>query len=423
MQMILLTGMLLLTLTAVGLYNNDASQDFRIFAKRFLLVWQLLLIPSVLAFALTKVAAGLPFGWQAALFPLAVTAFVLLLFTLHGALAWCLGLSFMKTRVLVLGAGAGAQAVTEFLNGPGRSHFSHVQTISSWRGADSVAPQIGNVVLAVSPSEPAALSRFAEMLRADEIIVTGDDKRDFPVTELLECKLRGIKVVDALTFWEREAGLIDASKIGPEWLAFSSGFVFDQPHRVVKRAIDLLISASFLIFVLPLCLLVALAIRLESRGPVFYRQERVGLNGGVFRLWKFRSMKTDAEKDGVPRWASTVDDRVTRVGRFIRLVRIDEIPQVINVLAGEMSFIGPRPERPFFVDQLRELVPHYDLRHRVRPGITGWAQVNYPYGASIEDAKRKLSYDLFYLKKNDVLLDLAILVQTVRVVLFAHGAR
>ncbi|HEX4710781.1 MAG TPA: TIGR03013 family XrtA/PEP-CTERM system glycosyltransferase [Phenylobacterium sp.] len=422
-QTILLTGFLLLTATSVGLYNNDAVQDFRVFAKRFLLVWQLLFIPLVAAYAVTKIGAGSPFGWRAALFPVAVTAFVVLLFALHGALAWWLGLSFMKTRVLVLGAGAGAQAVTEFLNGPGRSHFNHVQTISHWRAADNVPPRIGNVVLAVAPSEPAALSRFAEMLRTDEIVVTGDDKQAFPVTELLECKLRGIKVVDALTFWEREAGLIDASQIGPEWLAFSSGFVFDQPHRFLKRTIDLIISAAFLIFVLPMCLLVALAIRLESRGPVFYRQERVGLNGRVFQLWKFRSMRADAEKDGVPRWAATADDRVTRVGHFIRMVRIDEIPQVINVLAGDMSFIGPRPERPFFVEQLRELLPNYDLRHRVRPGITGWAQVNYPYGASIEDAKRKLSYDLFYLKKNDILLDLAILVQTVRVVLFAHGAR
>ena len=186
---------------------------------------------------------------------------------------------------------------------------------------------------------------------------------------------------------------------------------------------DLTISATFLLFTLPLCVLVAIAIKLDSPGPIFYRQERVGLNGGVFQLWKFRSMRADAERDGTPRWASTVDDRVTRVGRFIRLVRIDEIPQVINVLSGDMSFIGPRPERPFFVEQLRELLPNYDLRHRVRPGITGWAQVNYPYGASIEDASRKLAYDLFYLKKNDVLLDLAFLMQTVRVVLFAQGAR
>jgi exopolysaccharide biosynthesis polyprenyl glycosylphosphotransferase len=199
--------------------------------------------------------------------------------------------------------------------------------------------------------------------------------------------------------------------------------VLDQPRRVLKYIGDFVVSLSFLVAVLPLTVLVALAIKLESPGPVFYRQERVGLNGKVFRIWKFRSMRADAERDGVPRWAKSADDRVTRIGRFIRKVRIDEIPQIFNVLAGDMSFIGPRPERPFFVEQLREHIPCYDLRHRVRPGITGWAQVNYPYGASVEDAKRKFSYDLYYVKKNDVLLDLAILVQTVRVILFAQGSR
>ena len=186
------------------------------------------------------------------------------------------------------------------------------------------------------------------------------------------------------------------------------------------------ISPSVLLFlaaVLPITLLVALAIKLESRGPVFYRQERVGLNGRIFRVWKFRSMRTDAEKDGVPRWASAKDNRVTGVGRFIRATRIDEIPQIINVLEGDMSFIGPRPERPYFVQQLRREMPYYDLRHRVKPGITGWAQVNYRYGESIEDARQKLAFDLYYVKNNDVFLDLTILVQTVRVIMFAHGAQ
>lgn len=420
---VLLMGILLLTATSFGLYNNDAADDFRIFSKRFLLVWQSLLMPAGLAFILTKIAAGFHFSWQSLTFVVAIAGFVVALLALHRLIAWCMGLSFMKSRVMVLGSGASVDAVSEFLGGAGRSHFLHVETVSHWREADRTPPHVGNVVLALPSAEPGALLRFAQMLRTDEIVVVVDDPRDVPATELIECKLHGIRVVDAISFMERETGQIDAAKIGPEWLAFSSGFVSNQSHRVVKRTIDLAISAAFLLFVLPLCLVVALAIRLESPGPVFYRQERVGLNGRVFRLWKFRSMRTDAELDGKPRWASTVDDRVTRVGRFIRLVRIDEIPQVINVLSGDMSFIGPRPERPFFVEQLRELLPNYDLRHRVRPGITGWAQVNYPYGASIEDARRKLAYDLFYLKKNDVLLDLAILTQTVRVVLFAQGAR
>jgi sugar transferase (PEP-CTERM system associated) len=421
-QALLLTAALLVTTTSVGLYNNDAAEDFRVFFKRFVLAWQLIFITSVAVVAVTKFAAGAPFGWYVGVLALAIAMFMVILFSLRVLLVWCLRFSFMKKRVLVLGDSHGAEAVTAFLDGPGCSRFRHVQTISNWSAPDYALPRIGNVVLAVSPSTPPLL-RLAEMLRTDEIIVAVEDRRGLPVAELLECKLHGIEVIDALTFWEREAGTIDAAQVGPGWLAFSSGFVFHQRHRLLKRGIDLAISAPFLLAVLPMCLLVALAIRLESRGPVFYRQERVGLNGRIFKLWKFRSMRTDAEQDGVPRWAGCEDARVTRVGRFIRKVRIDEIPQVLNVLSGDMSFIGPRPERPFFVNQLRDLLPNYDLRHRVRPGITGWAQVNYPYGASIEDAKRKLSYDLYYLKKNDVLLDLAILVQTIRVVLFAHGAR
>ena len=422
-QTLLLTAGLLFTTTAAGLYNNDAAQDFRIVLKRFLVAWLIILVPSVAAIALTKIAAGHPFGGQVGVLSLAITLFMLIMFALHMALGWWLGLSFMKKRVLVLGDGPGAEAVAKFLAGPGRGHFHHLQTIRDWRGPQYALPRIGNLLLAAPAAEWAPLSRLAEMLRADEIIVAVDDSGGLPVTELMECKLHGMEVVDALVFWEREAGVIDSAKVGPGWLTFSNGFVFSHRHRVLKRAIDLIVSMTFLVFVLLLCLLTALAIRLESPGPIFYRQERVGLNGRIFKVWKFRSMRVDAEQDGVPRWAASADGRVTRVGRFIRKTRIDEIPQVINVLMGEMSFIGPRPERPFFVEQLRELLPNYDLRHRVRPGITGWAQVNYPYGASVEDARQKLSYDLYYLKKNDLLLDFAILVQTFRVVLFGHGAR
>jgi sugar transferase (PEP-CTERM system associated) len=314
-----------------------------------------------------------------------------------------------------------ADSITTFVQGPGRSHFRHLQTIPVWRTREPVT--FGNLSLKEAPHAAVPLCALAEGLRAQEIVVAVEDRRALPLDALLECKLNGIAVVDARAFWERETGQIDPAYAGADWLAFSGGFVATHRRRVLKRLVDMVLSLVFIAFVLPLALFVALAIRLESRGPVFYRQERVGLNGQVFALWKFRSMRPDAERDGVPRWAKTQDDRVTRVGRFIRLVRLDEIPQVINVLAGDMSFIGPRPERPFFVEQLKQQIPHYDLRHRVRPGITGWAQVNYPYGASIEDARRKLAYDLYYLKKNDLVLDLAILVQTVRVILFAQGAR
>ena len=192
---------------------------------------------------------------------------------------------------------------------------------------------------------------------------------------------------------------------------------------MLKRAFDIVASLVLLAFSMPALALAALAVRLESRGPVFYRQERVGLNGRPFMLLKFRSMRTDAERDGVPRWAAVNDSRVTRVGAFIRKTRIDELPQIFNVLKGEMSFIGPRPERPFFVEELRQAIPYYFERHRVKPGISGWAQLNYPYGASIEDAKEKFQYDLYYIKNYSLFLDFIVLVQTARVILWPQGVR
>ncbi len=422
-QSVLLTAAFLLITMSVGLYNDDAMKDFRTFFRRFITASQLIFIPSVVLVGVTKAAAGLPFGWFVGILSLAVSIFMMVLLAIRLILMRFARTRLMTRRVVVMGDGDIAEAVSEFLIGSGRSHLRYVQTIKSYRIQENYYLTSSNLVLKMRREEPVTLSNVATALHADEIVVAVEDKRGLPVTELLECKLKGIDVIDALSFWEREAGLIDYANAGAGWLTFSSGFVLDQPRRVLKYIGDFVVSLSFLVAVLPLTVLVALAIKLESPGPVFYRQERVGLNGKVFRIWKFRSMRADAERDGVPRWAKSADDRVTRIGRFIRKVRIDEIPQIFNVLAGDMSFIGPRPERPFFVEQLREHIPCYDLRHRVRPGITGWAQVNYPYGASVEDAKRKFSYDLYYVKKNDVLLDLAILVQTVRVILFAQGSR
>jgi sugar transferase (PEP-CTERM system associated) len=283
---------------------------------------------------------------------------------------------------------------------------------------------LGNIVARARPfARPAPYARMAESLHAEEIVVATDDRRGLPVEELLRCRLQGIQVTDYLAFWEREAGQIDVDHVGAGWLAFSEGFRLNIWRRATQRVVDVVVSILFLALFFPVLALAALAIKLDSRGSIFFSQDRVGLDGRIFKVLKLRSMREDAEKDGVPRWATQGDDRVTRVGRFIRKTRIDELPQVLNVLKGDMSFIGPRPERPFFVDQIRKEIPFYDLRHRVRPGITGWAQVNYQYGASMEDAKKKLAYDLYYVKNNDALLDAAILVQTVRVVLFGHGSR
>jgi len=223
-------------------------------------------------------------------------------------------------------------------------------------------------------------------------------------------------------FLEEEIGYIDTTVVTPGWFVFRQGFSRSDVFLTAKRGFDVIVSLTVLVFTLPVALIAAILIRLESRGPIFYRQERVGLDGKLFTLIKFRSMRVDAEKHG-PQWAAERDNRITRVGNILRKSRIDEIPQVLNVLRGNMSFVGPRPERPVFVAELTQQLRFYGERHRVKPGITGWAQINYPYGASIEDAREKLSFDLYYVKNASVFLDMLILLQTVRVILFPSGAR
>jgi sugar transferase (PEP-CTERM system associated) len=259
----------------------------------------------------------------------------------------------------------------------------------------------------------------------DEIVVALSERRggSMPLRELLDCKIYGVKVVDIATHFEKTLAQIKISHVNAGWLIFGDGFNQGMWRTFVKRSFDLLFSGLLLLLSSPIMLLTALLVRLESRGPVFYKQERVGLNGTTFDVVKFRSMRTDAEKDGKPRFASKNDDRVTRVGRFIRRVRIDELPQLFNVLRGEMSLVGPRPERPFFVDDLTTKVPYYAVRHSVKPGVTGWAQVRYEYGSTLEDSVEKLQYDLYYVKNHTLFLDLLILLETVVVVLTGKGAR
>jgi sugar transferase (PEP-CTERM system associated) len=414
-------GLILLTIS-LGVYNSDAAHDVGIYLKRFLVSWEFIAIAALLFVALGGFAAMGRLGPSLLLLGATAAVVMLVQIGLRLTLGWWLGQPSHRRRVLILGDAADSEKVRDFLSGPGRDRFEHLTTLENW-GPNLAPTRMGNVLLTDASARAPSLSELAEDLRSDEIVVACEDRSALPVDELLECKLRGIQVIDALDFWEREAGVVEVARGAGAWLALSEGLILRPARRRAKRVIDVAISLAFLTFVSPLCLLVALAISLDSPGPVFYRQERVGLNGAIFKAWKFRSMRVDAESDGAPRWAGSRDDRVTRVGQFIRKVRIDEIPQVLNVLAGEMSFIGPRPERPFFVEQLKKQIPYYDLRHRVPPGITGWAQVNYPYGASVEDARRKLAYDLYYLKRNGLVLDLIILLQTVRVVLFAHGGR
>ena len=267
------------------------------------------------------------------------------------------------------------------------------------------------------------LLTLADEFKPDLVLVAlAEMRRALPAEELLECRFQGINVEDWPTFYERQTGKILVTNLRPSWLIFADGFVKTEMTRVVKRAMDIGLALVGLVLSLPLMLLAACAIKLDSKGPVLFRQRRVGERGRIFVLRKFRSMTVDAERDG-PVWAAAHDSRVTRVGRWLRRTRLDELPQFWNVLAGDMSFVGPRPERPEFVEQLQREIPFYMGRHSVKPGITGWAQVRHRYAASIEDSMEKLQYDLYYIKNMSPLLDVVILLSTLQVVLFRRGSR
>lgn len=262
-----------------------------------------------------------------------------------------------------------------------------------------------------------------QRVKISEIVVATEHEQDVGHEQRQACRKAGIEVIGFADYYERETGRVDLTAIEPSWFIFSRRAPTEAATALIKRVLDLVLCVVTFVGVFPVMAVAAAAIKLESPGPVFYRQERVGLRGRRFVLLKFRSMRNDAEVSGTPLWAAKQDPRVTRVGSFIRKLRIDELPQLYNVLRGDMSFVGPRPERPYFVDRLAESIPYYHERHAIKPGITGWAQVNYPYGASVDDARQKLAYDLYYLKNRGLLLDIIILILTFRVVLWAEGAR
>jgi sugar transferase (PEP-CTERM system associated) len=270
-----------------------------------------------------------------------------------------------------------------------------------------------------------SLTTTAQELDVDEIIVALTERRagSMPLRQLLDCKILGVKVYDLATHFEKRLGQIRIDFVNAGWLIFGDGFNQGALRTAIKRAFDVVFSLLLILVSAPIMLGAAIIIKLDSRGPVFYRQERVGQNGAGFMVTKFRSMRTDAEKDGQPRWASAQDDRVTRFGHIMRRLRIDELPQLFNVLKGDMSLVGPRPERPYFVEQLTQQIPYFAVRHSVKPGVTGWAQVRYQYGATVEDSQEKLQYDLYYVKNHSLFLDLVVLFETVGVVLTGKGAR
>jgi sugar transferase (PEP-CTERM system associated) len=289
---------------------------------------------------------------------------------------------------------------------------------------DDDASRIGERI--VNPAivgTPADIDRLIAQHQIDRIVVGLSDRRGkLPVEELLRAKMAGVRVEDATTTYERVTGKILIDDLRPSWLIFSDGFRVSRINRLMKRTIDLSLALAMALVALPIMALTALLVLIDDGAPILYRQERVGENGRTFVLSKFRSMRKDAEKGGMPIWAKDGDDRVTRIGRFLRKTRLDELPQLWNVIRGDMSFVGPRPERPFFVEQLSQQIPFYQQRHAVKPGLTGWAQVKYRYGSSLEDAMEKLRYDLYYIKHLSVFFDLTIVFDTVKVVLFRKGA-
>ena len=286
--------------------------------------------------------------------------------------------------------------------------------------ATRIGERIVNPGIVGTPADMAALIATHQI---DRIVVGLSDRRGkLPVEELLRAKMAGIRVEDATTTYERVTGKILIDDLRPSWLIFSDGFHVSRITRWMKRSIDLALALVLFVLASPLMVLTAIAILVETGRPLLYCQERVGENGKIFTLCKFRSMRQDAEKGGTPIWATDGDNRITRVGRFIRKTRLDELPQIWNVVLGAMSFVGPRPERPYFVAELARAIPFYSQRHVVKPGLTGWAQVKYRYGASLEDAMEKLRYDLYYIKHLSVFFDLTIVFDTVKVVLFRKGA-
>ncbi|MDY6950010.1 MAG: TIGR03013 family XrtA/PEP-CTERM system glycosyltransferase [Thermodesulfobacteriota bacterium] len=352
--------------------------------------------------------------------------FTSLVFLLLFLVAWRLLYSllikkkFLSERAIMLGSGDLARDILSAMNGNRdlsydiSSVVSHEKTPIGDEAFQGVSVKYGfdNIC------------DLAEAESVKSLIVALDEKRGvFPYKELLNCKVRGINIIDGESFYERITGKLLVEKINPTWLILSDGFVKSKMARAIKRIIGLVLSAVMLVFLSPLMLLAAVAIKLDSKGPVLFTQERVGEYGKPFTLYKFRSMTHHAEKGTGPVWARENDKRITGVGKVIRRLRIDELPQLWNVLNGDMSFVGPRPERPFFVDKLKNIIPYYNERFSVRPGVTGWAQIKYPYGSSEKDALEKLKYDLYYIKNMSVVLDLVVIFHTVKTVLLGRGSR
>ncbi|MFN6936044.1 MAG: TIGR03013 family XrtA/PEP-CTERM system glycosyltransferase [Tsuneonella sp.] len=404
-------GVIWLAMIAVGTYGTDALRSMRYAGARLIVAVSLGII------ALTFIDFLLPGEtfWRSTLL-LAMVLAIAMLVANRMMVGSVIGTAAFRRRVLVLGAGARAQRIKALAERP-ESGFA----VASFIAMNEGTPQLDEAIPRAAIHD---LGRFVENIGASEVVLALEERRNaLPLKDLLRIKTHGVHVNDFSSFLERETGRVDLDTLNPSWLIFSDGFSSGRVlSSAAKRVFDVVASGLLLLLTFPLIAIFALLVKLDSRGPAFFRQTRVGLYGQPFTVHKLRSMRSDAEAGGA-KWAEKDDPRITRLGRFIRKVRIDELPQVWTVLAGRMSFVGPRPEVPAFVNDLDEKLPYYAERHMVKPGITGWAQINYPYGASVEDARAKLEYDLYYAKNYTPFLDLLILLQTVRVILWPEGAR
>ncbi len=405
---------IIFSMSALGMYQQGSREGLRTTLIRIMPSFAL---GFALLSALIAVRPEMYFGRgvSSIIFALGATGVVLTRLVVFKSAESAL----LEARLMFVGSGALARECLDLACG--KNGFHRFQVV----GCVPVPGEAVCVAEACLLPAGESLLQMAKRYEVSEIVVTVGNRRSpaFPVRELLACALGGVHIVDAATFFEREACQIRLDSLQPSYLIFGGGFDQSFWRASVKRGFDLLASGLITLATLPLMLLAALAIRLEDRGPVFYQQERVGRDGRPFQVLKFRSMRQDAERDGKPTWAAANDRRITRVGRVIRSLRIDELPQVLNVFKGDMSFVGPRPERAYFVEQLGRDIPYYSVRHTIKPGITGLAQVRYQYGASVEDAVQKLQYDLYYVKNNSLFLDLLILIDTVQVVLLGKGSR
>jgi len=420
---------LMLFLYATGCYRRDAILSTSLAMSR---------LPIALGFAAAVVFVALHYGFpylypEARVFLSVSRDVTIILIGTSIALGATLvsraivhamlNLSLFRRRVLVIGTGKRARYIHELNETHAHGTLQEIHFASEAILKDTA--RNSRVVQDDATRNPLSISAIDELstrLDIDEVVLALDDRRGVNLDGLVQCKAQGFPVTDFNSFIERMTGRIDLAWLEVSWLLHSSGFQMRMLDDIVKRALDIFFSLLALLISLPVLLMAMLAIRLESRGPIFYRQERVTLNGRVFWLYKLRTMHPDAETDG-PKWAAEEDPRITKVGAFLRRTRLDEIPQLLNILWGDMSIVGPRPERPCFVEELSQELRLYQLRHSVRAGLTGWAQINYRYGASLEDAQRKLEYDLFYIKNFSLLRDGAIMLQTLRVLLWPDGVR